>query len=127
MSMLCRRPLLKRPRSTWIPTEPAPILGKRSNGADSGLWPGRLSHAYAFYGLRKGDFRAMKDEEAIGAGKLFIDPYLNWIKREGVPIHEGFGINLHKVDVKPWARTGVKGAAVHVAGRGDFMTLFVIE
>jgi hypothetical protein len=69
----------------------------------------------------------MKDEEAIGTGKLFIDPYLNWIKREGVPIHEGFGINLHKVEVKPWARTGVKGAAVHVAGRGDFMTLFVIE
>ena len=32
-----------------------------------------------------------------------------------------------EVETAPWARTGVPGAFVHLKGRGDFMSLFVID
>lgn len=59
--------------------------------------------------------------------KLLVDPYLDWAKSEGVPIHEGFGLNLNEIEMRPWARFGVNGAIAHVGGRGDFMTVFVLE
>ncbi len=49
-----------------------------------------------------------------------IDSYGDWIKGEGVPIVEDFGIDLFTVETRPWARFGVKGAACHLKGRGDF-------
>ena len=61
------------------------------------------------------------------AGKFMVDPYLEWIKNEGVPIHEDFGLNLHKLETKFWPRFGVAGAVAQVKGRGDFMTVFVLE
>src|SRR6476620_503174 len=61
------------------------------------------------------------------AGKFLIDPYLEWTMGEGIPIHEDFGLDLHKLEVSPWARVGVPGCIAHVKGRGDFMTIFVIE
>jgi mannose-6-phosphate isomerase-like protein (cupin superfamily) len=66
-------------------------------------------------------------DQAAPPGKFMIDPYLDWSKREGVPIHEGFGLDLRALETRPWARFGVKGAIAHVGGRGDFMTVFVLE
>src|SRR5437660_3490730 len=63
----------------------------------------------------------------VPAGKYMIDPYLDWTKREGVPIHEGFGLDLLGVTTKPWRRFGVNGAIVHVKGRGDAMTVFLLD
>lgn len=60
-------------------------------------------------------------------GKFMIDPYLEWTKGEGVPIHEDFGLNLHSLSVSHWARYGVPGCIAHVKGRGDFMTIFLLE
>jgi uncharacterized RmlC-like cupin family protein len=58
---------------------------------------------------------------------LMRDPYLEWLEREGVPVVEDFGVDLFAVDLKPWARFGVAGAAVNLKGRGDFISMFVLE
>jgi uncharacterized RmlC-like cupin family protein len=55
------------------------------------------------------------------------DPYLDWCDGEGIPIAEGFGIHLPDVEVKPWDRLGVNGAFAHLKGRGDWLSVFVIE
>jgi len=59
--------------------------------------------------------------------KFLFDPYLDWTSREGIPTVEDFGVDLLKVETKPWARFGVDGAFVHLKGRGDFVSQFVID
>ncbi len=59
--------------------------------------------------------------------KYLLDPYLAWLKGEGIPVIEDFGIDLLAVETKPWARLGAAGAAVHLKGREDFMALFVLD
>ena len=61
------------------------------------------------------------------AAKLGLDPYLDWVEKEGIPVHEGYYAYLKEVETKPWPRLGVKGAACHLKGRGDFGSLFVID
>ena len=56
-----------------------------------------------------------------------IDPYLDWIKAEGIPVVEDYGIYLFDVQTKPWPRFGVNGAACHCKGRGDFASMFLFE
>ena len=59
--------------------------------------------------------------------RFLFDPYLDWAGREGVPIVEDFGVDLLKVETKRWARLGTNGALVHLKGRGDFVSMFVID
>jgi uncharacterized RmlC-like cupin family protein len=56
-----------------------------------------------------------------------IDPYLEWLKREGIPVVEDFGVALPQVQTRPWPRYGVDGSAVHLKGRGDFVSMFVLD
>src|SRR6201997_5015408 len=56
-----------------------------------------------------------------------IDPYLDWLKGEGIPLVEDFGVYLFDVKTAPWPRYGVNGAAVHLKGRGDFANMFVLD
>ncbi|MEA2937423.1 MAG: hypothetical protein QOC56_927 [Alphaproteobacteria bacterium] len=63
----------------------------------------------------------------VPAGKYMIDSYLDWAAHEGVPIHEGFGLDLGAVETRPWPRFGVNGAIVHVQGRGDNMSVFLLD
>jgi mannose-6-phosphate isomerase-like protein (cupin superfamily) len=58
-----------------------------------------------------------------------IDPYLEWARREGVPIHEDFGVDLLTAKTAPWPRLGdgCKAAFIHLKGRGDWMTVFLLE
>jgi mannose-6-phosphate isomerase-like protein (cupin superfamily) len=56
-----------------------------------------------------------------------VDCYLEWIKKEGVPITEGIALNLFQVDTGDWPRYGVKGAATHFTGRGDYCSMFLFE
>jgi quercetin dioxygenase-like cupin family protein len=56
-----------------------------------------------------------------------IDPYLDWVKAEGIPITEDYGIDLFKVETAMWPRYGVKAAAVHLKGRGDFANMFLFD
>lgn len=71
-----------------------------------------------------------KDKTPIGTDpdlKLLLDPYGDWSAAQGVPIVEDFGVNLLDVPTKPWARFGCDGAIVHLKGRGDFVSVFVLE
>ena len=61
------------------------------------------------------------------AGKYLVDPYEEWAKAEGVPIHTRAAVDLLKAEVKPWARYGVNGAFCHLDGRDDFLTVILVE
>ena len=68
----------------------------------------------------------MVDKPAEEA-KFLFDPYLDWVANEGPPVVEGLGVDLFAVDTKPWPRLGADGAFVHTEGRGDFVSIFVID
>jgi mannose-6-phosphate isomerase-like protein (cupin superfamily) len=61
--------------------------------------------------------------------KFLLDPYLDWTKREGIPVHEGVAVDLFTAETGPWPRMGdgCRGAFVHLDGRGDWMTVFLID
>jgi quercetin dioxygenase-like cupin family protein len=61
------------------------------------------------------------------APRIGVDPYLDWVRGEGIPIVEDFGVDLLEVPTRPWARMGARGAAVHLEGRGDFVSMLVVE
>ncbi len=61
------------------------------------------------------------------APRIGVDPYLDWLKNEAIPVVEDFGVDLLAVETRPWARYGVNGAAVHLKGRGDFVSMFVLD
>ena len=59
--------------------------------------------------------------------RIGVDSYLDWLKNERIPVVEDFGVHLPEVETRPWARYGVGGAAVHLKGRGDFVSMFVLD
>src|SRR5437879_4184708 len=59
--------------------------------------------------------------------KFLADPYRDFVRREGIPVHEGFGFDLLTLEVAPWTRTGVLGAYALCHGRGDFADMYVLE
>jgi mannose-6-phosphate isomerase-like protein (cupin superfamily) len=69
----------------------------------------------------------MSEMQLAPAGKYLVDPYENWAKGEGVPIHSGTAIDLLQAEVNPWARFGLNGAFCHLDERDDFLTIFLIE
>lgn len=56
-----------------------------------------------------------------------VDPYLDWVKKEGLPVAEDYALDLFEVETAEWPRYGVRGAATHLKGRGDFCNMFVLE
>jgi quercetin dioxygenase-like cupin family protein len=56
-----------------------------------------------------------------------IDPYLEWVKNERIPVIVDYGVDLFQVQTADWPRCAMKGAAVHLKGRGDFCNMFVFE
>jgi quercetin dioxygenase-like cupin family protein len=56
-----------------------------------------------------------------------LDPYLEWVAAEALPVAEDYGLDLFKVPTAPWPRFGISGAAVHLKGRGDFTNMFLYE
>jgi mannose-6-phosphate isomerase-like protein (cupin superfamily) len=61
--------------------------------------------------------------------RYLIDTYLDWSKQQGVPVIEGVAVDLNEVETAPWHRLGggCRSAFVHLRGRGDFVSLQVIE
>src|SRR5437868_14821381 len=59
--------------------------------------------------------------------KMLIDPYAAWAANEGVPVTEDFGVDLLVVPTAPWPRFGIGGGVVHLKGRGDFVSIFVLD
>jgi len=66
-------------------------------------------------------------ENGTNEPKFLVDPYLEWVKSEGIPVHEDFGFDLLTLDVRPWARMGALGCYAHALGRGDFVNMYVCE
>lgn len=66
---------------------------------------------------------------ASAAAKFLLDPYLDWTKREGIPIYEDISLDLLTADTAPWPRLGDRcaGAFVHHPSRGDWMTIFLLD
>src|SRR5687768_12269155 len=58
---------------------------------------------------------------------FLVDPYLTWVRGEGVPVYEDFGFDLLSLELKPWARMEALGAYAHANGRGDFVNMYVCE
>jgi len=56
-----------------------------------------------------------------------IDPYLDWVKKEGLAVAEDYGIDLFEVETSLWPRYGVKSAVVHIKTRGDFANMFLFD
>lgn len=59
--------------------------------------------------------------------RMLIDSYRVWTRGEGVPIVEDFAVDLRTIEVRPWDRLGLNGAIVNVAGRGDFLDMWLLE
>jgi mannose-6-phosphate isomerase-like protein (cupin superfamily) len=59
--------------------------------------------------------------------RIGINAYEEWLEREGIPVHYGLSLNLFHLETRDWPRYGVKGAAAHFAGSGDFCNMFVLE
>ena len=59
--------------------------------------------------------------------KFFVDPYMDWAKGEGIPIHLDFGHDLLALKTEKWERYGARGCFAHTHGRGDFVANYVLE
>jgi hypothetical protein len=69
----------------------------------------------------------MVDRDSDGRPRLLRDPYLEWVETEGVPVAEGYGIDLLAIETTPWPRFESRGAIAHLLGRGDFVTMFLLD
>lgn len=65
--------------------------------------------------------------KALETKKYLVDRYQDWIDAEGAPVATGRSINLFETQLAAWARFGMDGAACHVTGRCDFLSVFVFE
>jgi oxalate decarboxylase/phosphoglucose isomerase-like protein (cupin superfamily) len=63
------------------------------------------------------------------APRYMIDSYGEWMKREGPPIIEDFGVNLFAVETARWPRLGeaCNGAFINLKGHGDWMSVFLLD
>lgn len=69
----------------------------------------------------------MELNQPAPAGKFLVDPYENWARGEGVPVHTGAPVDLLAAETKPWSRFGLNGAFCHLDGRDDFLGVFLLE
>ena len=58
---------------------------------------------------------------------FLVDPYLDWVKEQGIPIHLDFGHDLLALETATWDWYGARGCFAHTHGRGDFMANYVLE
>ena len=54
--------------------------------------------------------------------------YQQWVKSEGLPLVEGYGLeDVREVKLAPWARLGGKGAVIYLYGSEAFSGMYVAE
>ena len=44
--------------------------------------------------------------DVLAQARLGIDPYADWLQREGIPVHEGVALDLFAVETRTWPRYG---------------------
>jgi len=55
-------------------------------------------------------------------------PYHGWVQGEGLPLVEAHGLeDVREVELKPWRRTGGKGAFIHLYGMEGITGMYVAE
>jgi len=59
--------------------------------------------------------------------KILLNPYRDWAKAQGIPIYEGFGVDLLALETSRCDFTETNGALVHLNGRGDYASVFLID
>ena len=69
----------------------------------------------------------MVDELLAGIPHYQIDSYSEFIKTEGVPIIEAYAVDCLTQPLEPWPRLGGLGAYIHLAGRGDQCSCYLVE
>jgi len=56
-----------------------------------------------------------------------LDPFIDWVKKEGVAVAKDFAVNMHKAETKAWPRFDINGAVVQLTGRGDNVSIFLLD
>ena len=51
-----------------------------------------------------------------GGGRFGIDPYLDWLNAEGIPLTEDYGVYLFDVPTAPWPRPRCGQSRVSTSG-----------
>ncbi len=64
-------------------------------------------------------------EEIDISKKFLVDPYMNWAKSEGIPLHLDFGHNLLALETDVCERGESRGCCAHPHGNGDCMANYV--
>lgn len=59
--------------------------------------------------------------------RWLLDPYMEWVGRESIPVVEGLSADLNSIETKPWPRLDARGALVHLAARGDYVSAYVCD
>jgi hypothetical protein len=54
-------------------------------------------------------------------------PYESWLRQEGVPVIEGYGVNIAEVPLGDWPRKGGRGAFVQLKGMEGATGMEVVE
>ena len=54
--------------------------------------------------------------------------YVQWIKRQGIPIHEGHGLSdVRELEIAPWSRIGGNAAFIQLHGMQGVTAMYVAE
>ncbi|MBI2992018.1 MAG: cupin domain-containing protein [Deltaproteobacteria bacterium] len=54
--------------------------------------------------------------------------YVQWLRREGIPVHEGYGIeDVRELKLAPWPRTAGKGAFIQLYGMQGLTGMYIAE
>ena len=70
----------------------------------------------------------MDDAKSPKKDPVFLhDSFLAWCDKQPVPVIEHFGIDLMRVDTRPWDLYGMNGAVCLMKGRDDFVSVFCFE
>jgi gentisate 1,2-dioxygenase len=59
--------------------------------------------------------------------RLLTDPYMEWLADQGIPVVEDFGVDLLEVETAPWDVLGANAAFVNLKGRGDFISVTLLD
>ncbi|MCZ6638303.1 MAG: hypothetical protein O7C66_08940, partial [Alphaproteobacteria bacterium] len=57
--------------------------------------------------------------------RFLLNPYTDWTEAQGIPVYEGFGVDMLACETKPWGFTEANGALIHLKGRGDYISVFL--
>ena len=56
-----------------------------------------------------------------------VFPYRDFLKTEGIPVVEAYSVDCRTVALEPWERLGGLGTYVHLAGKSDYLSAYVVE